>query len=219
MLRLSKPRNPELDKDPKGSELRMDIEGLLHGAAEQQANPFYVVYNNQRYYGSSPDDLKKTLRNKILGTPPSRFGINALKTTVKKAAAGVANITRRATDRTKRAASAAYQSYKTTKASTLSRISQARQTFGQQFANTRSRAAVSSQEGKRKALTSLGYYRSAAVPRTQKARRTGSVAAKSVANNLNPSAIVKAPELQEATNPGPPAQLSQNRPEDPTPQP
>jgi len=212
MLRLSKQRNPELDKDSKGSEVRMDIEGLLHGTAEQQANPFYVVYNNQRYYGSSPDDLRKTLRNQILGTPPSKFGVGAIKTTVKKAAAGVANITRRAVGRTRTAISAA-------KASTLSRISQARQTFGQQLANTRSRAVTSSQAGKRRALTSLGYYKSAAVPRTQRARRIGSVAAANVAKNLNPSAIVKAPQPQEDTNPEPLAQPGQNTPEVPSPQP
>jgi hypothetical protein len=66
----ARPPIPDIN-EPVGVEVYIDLASVKKG---NNANLFYVVVDGKRYFGSNPQELAKTLRDQLRGTPLSNYG-------------------------------------------------------------------------------------------------------------------------------------------------
>lgn len=71
------------EKEPVGVELYIDLASIRDG---NSPNPFYVVVDGKRYFGSNPQELASTLRAQLRGTPLTNYGKNQTRKSVQNTA-------------------------------------------------------------------------------------------------------------------------------------
>ncbi len=69
---------PDRSAQKKGVGVLIDTEYLISADAELRSNPYYIVVDGTRYYGSSPEDAIKTAKEKYKGQGAlTKAGISA----------------------------------------------------------------------------------------------------------------------------------------------